>query len=239
MADTVIREVAKDVWIFSRPFSIFGFIPVGGRSTAIKLAGGDVWVLASTPLNAETKTKLDELGPVKYIVAPDIFHNLFLREFTNAYPQAKLIGVKALLYKKELADLKFDGAYGSDPEGTTYGFENEVNYYFPGFRNKDVAFYHEPSKSLIVADLLFNLPCTEQYSKTNSSGRIPILSNLNPSGWLHKRFLWRAGRDKDAMRRDAKTVAEWDFTRVILCHGDIIETDGNKAWREAWKWFLD
>lgn len=21
------------------------------------------------------------------------------------------------------------------------------------------------------------------------------------------------------MRRDAKTVAEWDFTRIIMCHG--------------------
>ena len=47
------------------PFARFGLFPVGGRSTAIKLRGGDVWVLASTPLNEETKAKLDELGPVK------------------------------------------------------------------------------------------------------------------------------------------------------------------------------
>ncbi len=29
--------------------------------------------------------------------------------------------------------------------------------YFPGFENKDVAFLHKPSKTLIQADLLFNL----------------------------------------------------------------------------------
>ncbi|TDL21952.1 hypothetical protein BD410DRAFT_789034 [Rickenella mellea] len=240
MADTVIREVAKDVWIFSKPFARFGLVPVGGRSTAVKLAEGDVWVLASTPLNTETKTKIDELGPVKYIVGPDSVHYLFLREFKKAYPQAKLIGVETLLKKNELADLKFDGAYGADPEGTKYGFENEIKAcYFSGFQNKDVAFFHEPSKSLIEADLLFNLPCKEQYSKTNSSGKIPIFSNINPFGWAHKRFVWDAGRDKVAMRRDAKTVAGWNFTRVIPCHGDVIETDGNKAWREAYKWFLD
>lgn len=34
--------------------------------------------------------------------------------------------------------------------------------YFSGFRNKDVAFLHSPSKTLIVADLIFNLPATEQ-----------------------------------------------------------------------------
>ena len=51
--------------LFRRPFSRFGVIPFGGRSTAIKLRDGGVWVLASTPLEAETKAKIDELGPVK------------------------------------------------------------------------------------------------------------------------------------------------------------------------------
>ena len=48
-----------------RPFKRFDLIPFGGRSTAIKLRNGDVWVLASTPLNDVTKAKLSELGPVK------------------------------------------------------------------------------------------------------------------------------------------------------------------------------
>jgi len=34
--------------------------------------------------------------------------------------------------------------------------------YFSGFKNKDVAFLHQPSKTLIEADLLMNLPCKEQ-----------------------------------------------------------------------------
>lgn len=47
------------------PFALYGWINVGGRSTAVKLAGGGVWVIASTPLSSETKAKLDELGPVE------------------------------------------------------------------------------------------------------------------------------------------------------------------------------
>jgi len=34
--------------------------------------------------------------------------------------------------------------------------------YFSGFKNKDVAFLHQASKTLIEADLLLNLPCKEQ-----------------------------------------------------------------------------
>jgi len=34
--------------------------------------------------------------------------------------------------------------------------------YFSGFANKDVAWLHTSSKTLVVADLLFNLPGNEQ-----------------------------------------------------------------------------
>ena len=37
-----------------------------------------------------------------------------------------------------------------------------VESYFSGFKNKDVAFFHQASKTMIEADLLFNLPATEQ-----------------------------------------------------------------------------
>ena len=66
--------------------------PVGGRSTAVVLSGASgltsvaesskkgIWVLASTPLDAATRAKLDELGEVKYIIGADAVHSLFLGE---------------------------------------------------------------------------------------------------------------------------------------------------------------
>ncbi|OCH87133.1 hypothetical protein OBBRIDRAFT_176283 [Obba rivulosa] len=236
----VIREVVKDVWTFSCPFARFGFIPFGGRSTAIKMQNGDVWVLASTPLTDETKNKLDEIGPVKWIIGADAVHHLYLDEFKKAYPQAKLIAENEAVKKKAGTDLKFDGAWGADPAGTQYGFESDIKHcYFSGFANKDIAFFHTASKTLIEADLLFNLPATEQYSKIGSSGKLPIFGTLHPYMWLHKKFVWSLGKDKEAMKRDVRTVANWDFERIIPCHGDVIEKDGNKAWREAYKWYLD
>jgi len=55
-----------NLFFFLSPFARFGVWPLGGRSTAIQLQKGGVWILASTPLDAETKTSLDKLGPVKY-----------------------------------------------------------------------------------------------------------------------------------------------------------------------------
>ncbi|OAX38472.1 hypothetical protein K503DRAFT_800417 [Rhizopogon vinicolor AM-OR11-026] len=236
MSDTVIREVVKDVWIFSRPFARFGVFPMGGRSTAIKLRKGGVWVLASTPLNEETRKKIDELGEVRYIIGADAVHHLFLGEFKKAYPNAKLIGVEAAIPSMSDKSIRFDGLWGRDPPDTNYGFEDEIKHcYFSGFRNKDVAFLHMPSKSLIEADLLLNLPATEQYSRSSSSA----YGNVKPDSWIHRAVIKGTTVDAKAMRRDATTVANWDFDRIIPCHGDVIETDGNNMWRALYKAFID
>ena len=68
--------------------------------------------------------------------------------------------------------------------------------YFSGFQKKDVAFLHVPSRTLIEADLLFNLPSREQFSLTGSSGSF-FLGNVNPSKGLHKRAVWGLGEDKE------------------------------------------
>ncbi|KAG2035942.1 hypothetical protein BDR03DRAFT_899034 [Suillus americanus] len=236
MSDIVIREVAKDVWIFSRPFARLGIFPMGGRSTAIKLQQGGVWVLASTPLTQDTRNKIDELGEVKYIIGADAVHHLFLGEFKRAYPNAKLIGVEGAIGNISDKSLQFDGLWGRDPPGTNYGFEDEIKHcYFSGFRNKDVAFLHTPSKSLIEADLLLNLPANEQYSKSSSSA----YGNIKPDSWIHRAIIKSTTIDAKAMRRDATTVANWDFDQIIPCHGDVIETDGNKMWRALYNAFIN
>ncbi|KAF8201402.1 hypothetical protein BJ912DRAFT_945278 [Pholiota molesta] len=241
VSETVIREVTKGVWTFSRPFSRFGIWPIGGRSTAIKLQNGGVWVLASTPLDDSTKTKLQELGPVKYIVGADAVHNLFLRDFKNQYPEAKLILPEDAIARIGDKDLKFDGAWGRDPPNTKYGFEDEIDWcYFSGFKNKDIAFLHKPSKSLIEADLLMNLASVkEQYSKTKASPNFLGLGAFGPSSWIHARLIWSLGKNVEEMRRDAKVVSNWDFERIIPCHGDVIESDAKKAWNDAYRHFLN
>ncbi|KAJ6487106.1 hypothetical protein C8R47DRAFT_515555 [Mycena vitilis] len=237
MSDIVIREVANNVWTFSRPFALFGWINLGGRSTAIKLSNGGVWVIASTPLSPETKTKLDELGPVQYIIAVNAVHNLYLGEFKEAYPDAKLIAPAAALARCSDKTLSFDGVWGRDAPETKYGFEDDIQAcYFSGHKNKDVAFFHPRSGTLVTADLVINLPGTEQYSKSAAAGRFPFYGPLGkPYNWIQSKHAAAMVVDADAMTRDAKTVAGWDFSRIIPCHGDVIEGEGKKVWREAYK----
>lgn len=64
-SSTLVTAPHPTLRVFSRPFSRFGILPIGGRSTAAKLSDGSVWVLASTPLDEPTKTAIAELGEVR------------------------------------------------------------------------------------------------------------------------------------------------------------------------------
>ncbi|TFK88552.1 hypothetical protein K466DRAFT_598542 [Polyporus arcularius HHB13444] len=239
MSDIIIREVAQDVWTFSRPFVLFGTLPIGGRSTAIKLESGGVWILASTPLTDETKQKLAELGDVKYIVAGNSFHNLYLKPYKEAYPGAKLIGPEDLTKKKGFAGLVLDTAFSATNPEPALGFEDEIEAcYFSGYANKDTAYYHKASKTVIAADLLFNLPGTEQFSKSSQSPKSILFGGMRPTGWQMPWFLWAKQVDKSAMAREAKKVYSWDFDRYIPCHGDVIEAGAQAAWKAAWASYL-
>ncbi|KAI0264761.1 hypothetical protein BC834DRAFT_826091, partial [Gloeopeniophorella convolvens] len=235
---------------FCRPFTRFGLFRIGGRSTAIKLKSGDVWVLASTPLTDDTKAAIDRLGPVKYVVGADSVHHLFLAEFHRAYPEARLLSVEEAVEKKRHENLKWHGYWSDSDQEPSFGFEDEIKSwpvhgllsYFSGFKNKDVAFFHSASKTLVTADLIFNLPATEQYSQSWFGSSLPLLGKfqgLSPYAMSHQHFAKHLGIDAEAMRRDAKTVASWDFHRIIPCHGDVIEDNGNRAWRAAYKLYLD
>lgn len=51
---------------------------------------------------------------------------MYLAEYANAYPNAKLLAVCEAVEKKKGEGLTFAGVWGQDPEGTKYGFEDEV-----------------------------------------------------------------------------------------------------------------
>ncbi|KAG8857994.1 hypothetical protein FRB96_005485 [Tulasnella sp. 330] len=239
-SELVIREVKAGIWTFSVPFKRSGVLPVGGRSTALKLKDGSVFLVASTKADDETLTKIREIGPVKYIIAPDYEHYLNLKDFHKAFPEAKVIGVEGLEQKPTLAEVKFSGLYGKDPEGTMYGYEDEISAcYFSAFKNKDVAFCHKASKTLIEADLVFNLPPREQYSKSKESplGWIPFLSYVAPFTVAHPFLTAQLVSDNEVTKVHAKTVNGWDFDTIIPCHGDVMQGNGKAAWQSVWdKW---
>ncbi|KAM0792030.1 hypothetical protein ACM66B_006257 [Microbotryomycetes sp. NB124-2] len=250
--ELVIRKLNDRTTIFSAPFARFGLIPIGGRSTAIKLDDGSLWVVPSTALTPSTLTALQELaadGPgVRHLVTIDREHTLFVPQYIKAFPDAKVYvpsGTKDSWSKdeskKDLVDkisFVFGQGQGDPFEGQTNGEIKTVDF-GKSHGNEDVAFLHTPTRTLIQADLMFNLPPTEQYSKSSKRSWFPVLSSqFTADGAGHKRLLNLIAKDKTEYAKCAKAVAAWDFDKIIPCHGDVIESGGKGIWNNLYAKFL-
>jgi hypothetical protein len=114
--------------------------------------------------------------------------------------------------------------------------------------NKELVFNHKPSKTLIEADLLFNLPAIEQYSKagpvnpeTGILTRIWTgLNNTKGDATWQKRLIWYgpSSGNRSSFNKSIARINGWDFDRIVPCHGDVIETGGKGIFQKVMEWHL-
>jgi len=251
----VIRKLSPDITTLSVPFLRFGRIKVGGRGTLVRLPSGSVAVFSPVALTPEVKETVAAMGELKYIAALDIEHHIFLGQWHEAYPTAKVLGPEGLPEKRakqKNEDVPFSVVFTAankdtitvDPE-----FDAAFDYEFVhSHANKELVFNYKPEKTLIQADLIFNLPATEQFSKTGLDSKSGILTKLfgyinNTRGTAvaQKRFIWYAisSGDRPGFGKSMAKIDKWDFNTIIPCHGDVIETGGKGIFEKIMAWHLE
>lgn len=95
----------------------------------------------------------------------------------------------------------------------------------------EVVFLHKPSRSLIVGDAMFNIEADAPLSTRIWAWGPRLRQRVVPPP------LYRAGvRDKAAARESIERILSWDFDRIVIGHGAIIESGGHEAFRSAWAW---
>jgi hypothetical protein len=47
-----------------------------------------------------------------------------------------------------------------------------------------------------------------------------------------------ATKDVASVRRAVQRVLQWDFQRVIMAHGTIVEVEAKQRFQEGYEWFL-
>ena len=263
----MIRRVIPSILTCSTPFLRFGRIKIGGRGTIVKLnAGPDskgsdapLAVFSPVALTDSVKAQMQEqLGStnVKYLTALDQEHHIFLEAWHKEYPNAKVLAPETL------PDLRDKQGYFKIPaqnwllfkkaeKGKTTvdsTFDAEFEYeYVDAHGNKELVFNHKPTKTMIEADFLFNLPANEQMSRTSESATTGFLTRLfnainttQGSAIWQKRFIWYAisAADRTGFNESVGRIGKWDFERIVPCHGDVIESGGKGIFDKVFAWHL-
>lgn len=231
------------------------------NNQTVKMASGSLAVFSPVALTPTVRTTIASLSPnsaVKYLIAPDLEHHIFLSTWYTAFPSAHVIGPEGLAEKragmigkdKSMTKVPFSTIFKGKAQDIKISeeFDNEFEYeYFPMHPNKELVFYHKPSKVLIEADLMFNLPATEQYSKTNidpttgwATKLFSSLQNTKGTAIWQKRMLWYvlSKGDRPSFNQGIQRIGTWDFDTVIPCHGDVMIGDGKGIFQKVFEWHL-
>ena len=233
----VPKAVAEGIWIVdSGPIRAMG-LPLPVRMTVIQLSNGGLILHSPTRFDFHLKNKLDEMGRIEHLVAPNSAHWTFVKEWQGHLPDVVTWAAPGLRERSQVrkSGVKLDQDLGaSAPEAWSDEIELVVVPGAGGFA--EVALFHKPSRTLVLTDLVQNLepeklpllmrPAAHLAGVTAPGGRAPV--------YLRTIVKLKGQEAKDAAERLVGLQPE----RVIFTHGRWFERDGTAQLRKSLAWLL-
>lgn len=168
------------------------------------------------------------LGEVAWIVAPNLFHHLYVVQALEAFPSAQLYGAPGFAAKRK--DLSFDGFLDEERE---FPWSQELAQLpIEGApKLNEYVFFHHATGTLIVTDLVFNMhDCPYLWSRL-------VFRMVGAYGKVAQSRLWRwMTRDKHKKRASVEKVLAWESKRLVMAHGQIVESDVPSQLRRGLGW---
>ncbi len=206
-----LKPVAEGIWIVDGPAVECRRIPLSTRATVVKLADDTLWVHSPTGLCDGLIAELEALGPVAHLIVPSWSHSIFLEEWRETYPRAQVWAVEP--EGERGAGVTHDHTLGGDTP-----WMNDLSHHIVlgSKRHREAVFFHRPSSTLIVTDLIQNIdtarlsawvrPLVWMAGTDTSDGKMP--------------YLMRRTYRNAELGRSIEHIVAWQPRALILCHGD-------------------
>lgn len=221
-----LTQLHADLWVCPVPYRVMG-LALGRELVAVRLPGGGLWIHSPIPVEDDLRAALDALGGVQHVVGPNCYHDECLWRFQHEYPGAKFHAAPGLAKLKPT--VRF-GAELSDQPHPDWAPVIEQHLVRGMPKLNEVVFFHPASRSLLLADLAFNLGPPGPLLTALAMRLNGIWGRFGPS-----RFCRGLMADKVALRSSLDRILAWDFDRIIVGHGRNVETAGKQVFREAFE----
>lgn len=217
-----LLPLAENLWLLAYPLKLLG-ADLRRHVTLIRLRSGKLVIHSTAPFSPEDVAAIRALGEPGWLLDGILRHDTFAKEGREAFPGipylapdgfSEVVGFPTepivpapVEWDGELLALEIQGA----PEA------------------RDTALLHIPSRTLILTELVFNFGGDEPLW-TEMLLRVAVGGQHHPG---MPRLVKAGVKDKSAFESSLATILGWDFDRVIVGHGDVIECDGKAKLREA------
>ena len=220
-----LREIGRDLFCMEGRWKRS---PFPRRMTVIRNGSGNLAIHSAIRLHEPDYGRLlDALGAVTLILVPNALHGDEARFHAERYAGARVLVPGPVRERCRPKLPRVDGdiaeAWPGDWAAELYPLQ------LAGTRMGEALFLHVPSRTLIATDLVFHF--------TDELSGIPrrlmqwngVVGRLAPS----RIFRWFFLTDREAFRRSLAPVRDWDFDRVVMSHGTIVERDGKRRFLEG------
>jgi len=202
--------------------------------TVIRLASGQLMLHSPCHITPAMAQEIAALGQVAHIVAPGNFHHLYTASAQAAFPSAKTWICPGV--ERRNLGLKYDGVLGDVPPAEWLGEIDQV--LVQGTRiMREVAMFHRASHTLILVDLIENF--TDATPGIGGALKFWFKYVLrmwnNPRPAPEYRIGWS---DRQAAAKSLRRILAWDFQRIVLSHGDLIDRNAREVAAAAWSGIL-
>jgi len=221
-----LKPLADDIWLVDGPEIRFGWGPFQAafptRMTVIRLPAGKLLIHSPIAHVPALAAELASLGAVTDIVAPNKIHYWWVGEWAAACPDARVLAAPGVADRA--GDRMPAGAVPLD--GRAVNGWTDVLSYLPvtGSFMTEAVFFHHPSRSLILTDLIENFE-PDRISSVLKRLILRLAGILHPHGSMPRdmRLTFR-GRTRH-LRQAVGQMIDWHPHRIVLAHGKIYERD--------------
>ncbi|PTY04489.1 hypothetical protein DB346_03375 [Verrucomicrobia bacterium LW23] len=220
-----MQELAPDLWIKHFPLRLLGG-EQGRVVTVIRLtsgrAAGRLIIHSTAPFGAGDVAEITALGTPGWLVDATLMHDTYAQAGRRAFADIPYLAPAGFAARAGVATQPLL------PVPAEWGDEVRVLRLAGMPALQEHAFFHVPSRTLIVTDLIFNFEETTGWARFVHRWLMGV-QHQPDMGRLFPLMI----RDRKAFNESITELMRWDFNRIIVGHHKPIETDGRRLLREA------
>jgi hypothetical protein len=194
-----------------------------------------MWLHSPTRWTRALQHDIESIGPIRHLVAPNPFHWSFVREWKRHCPDAITSAVEGASRRwlVRLNGPTIDHAISDTPLA-----DWSADFALVMVRGRslfrEVAFFHHPSRTAILTDLIVNLDAKKMAAWQRPG--VAAVGALGPEGKIpvYARNDYRKNRDQ-AAAAVARLIAMRP-ERAIFSHGDWFAHNGAQRLAESLSW---
>jgi hypothetical protein len=226
----MLEEFGPSLYVADGPTVSFLGFPYPTRMAVVRLTDGSAWVWSPIALTPELERAVKSIGPVCHIVSPNKIHHLFLKEWVERWPDARLHAPPGLAKRKP--ELRFDAELGDEAD-PAWAADIDQTIFRGSIAMEEVAFFHRPSRTAIFCDLV------QRHDPAQMRGVKGVLMRLDglvgECGSTPRE--WRASfvRRRPARAARARALA-WEPERLVIAHGACAQENATQILARVLAW---